>query len=566
MDPSGTYLLLLIFGAAALLLWGTRMVRTGVTRAFGSEMRRLLSGAMRRRVVAAGGGALAAASLQSSTAVALLAASLARAGMLGVALGLALMLGADVGSAGVAALLTLDIKRFWPLFIFAGYVLHTVYDGRSVRGKQTGRILLGVGLILLALNSMTVLSTELSESSLLAMLMQALAGEPLIAMVILALLAWLAHSSIAILLLVAALAEAGLLSEASLVVAMVLGVNVGGTAPAIMLTLGEPAEARRVTIGNGLFKLAGAAAGLLLLPVLGLAYEALPGGAGFRTVAAHILFNLCLAVVFLPLIHPVERLLGLLIRTPKEEADKPFGPIYVSSTPADTLPSLALSSLVRETLRMIDLVETMLREAIEMLRSEETGRAGRIERLDDQVDTLYEAIKAYATELTRQDLEKEESRRAVDVLSYATSLENAGDIIDKSLTDTVRKKIRSQAAFSEEGEAEVASLHSYVVETGRLAAAATMNWTAEGGHQLVERKRACKQIVAESSQHHLERLRRGEERSLESSSFHLDIISDLQRVNSLIASIGYSVAGIGEREAARSKQEAADDEQAGRSR
>lgn len=544
MEPNGTFLMLLIFGAAALLLWGTRMVRTGVTRAFGSEMRRILSKGLANRLVAAGSGALAAGSLQSSTAVALLVASFARSGAVPVALGLALMLGADVGSALVAALLTLDIKRLWPLFIFAGYLLHTIYDGSSAKGKQSGRILLGVGLILLALASMSEISADLSDSPTILMVMGALAGEPLVAVALLAGLTWLAHSSIAMLLFVAALASAGILADPALIVAMVLGVNIGGAMPAIIMTLGEPPAARRVPIGNGLFKVVGALAGLALLPLLAVVYEALPGAAGFRTVAMHILFNLCLVAAFLPLIHPVERLLSRLVPDLKEEGGEPaFGPKYLSAKPDEALPSIALNALVRETLRMIDRVETMLRESVALLKAGDTEGVAHVRGLDDQVDTLYEAIKAYATELTRHDLEPEESRRAIDILSYATSLENAGDVIDKSLIDVVEKKIRSKTTFSAEGEAELDRLYRYVVDTAALAAAVTMNWNGNDARQLLERKRAYKRMVGESSQRHLDRLRRGETRSLETSSYHLDIIGDFQRVNSLLAGIAYSVAG-----------------------
>lgn len=539
----GSYLLLLIFGAAALLLWGTRMVRTGVTRAFGAEMRRILAGGLGNRVVALGSGMAAAAALQSSTAVALLAASFAKTGLLGTALGLAVMLGADVGSALVAALLTLDIKRFWPVFIFAGYVLHTVYDGRSAKGKQTGRILLGVGLILLALNSMTALSNDLSDSALVQRVIEALAGEPLVAIFLMAILTWIAHSSIAILFFVASLASAGLLADPQLVVTLVLGVNLGGVVPAIMLTLSEPPAARRIALGNGLFKLVAVVAVSLLLPWSAELYAALPGDAGFRTVLLHILLNSALAAVGLWFTGPADALLRRLVAEPPAEEREVFGPLYVASAPRDVNPSLALSSLVRETLRMIDMIETMLRQAMEMLQTGDRSRSAEVHKLDDQVDTLYEAIKSYATALTRQDLEEDESRRAVDILSYATSLENAGDVIDKSLIDTVEKKIKSNASFSPEGDAEIRRIHDYVLETNRLAAAVTMNWEAESAAMLLKRKRDCKRLTGESSELHLARLRDGQARSVDSSSFHLDIIGDLQRVNSFLAGIGYAAQG-----------------------
>jgi phosphate:Na+ symporter len=545
MEVSATYFLLLMIGAAALLLWGTRLVRTGVQRAFGAEIRHLVTAGLKSRAMAAGSGALAAASLQSSTAVALLVASFARTGILAVSVCLALMLGADVGSALVASVLTLDVKRFWPVLIFLGYLLYALNDNRSSRKKEGGRVAFGIGLILLGLQTMTGISAELAASEVIRSVVVALSGEPLVAVLLLALLTWLAHSSIAILLFVASLAGAGLVAEPLLVVAMVLGINIGGAMPAIMLTLGEPAAARRVTIGNGMFKLAGAAVGLLLLPWLAQLHLLLPGEADFRTVLLHILFNSTLLATFIWFVGPIERLLSRFVVASRDEAER-FGPLYVASTPAAVRPSLALSSLVRETLRMVDIVDTMLRQAFEMLQENDRSRAIEINKLDDQLDTLYEAIKSYATDLTRQDLEEAESRRAIDILSYSTGLENAGDIIDKSLIDIIAKKIRSNTTFSDEGSYEIARLYAYTIETNRLAAAVTMNWNVEDAMQLLKRKRDFKRLVSQSSEQHLKRLRKGEVRSLETSSYHLDIIGDIQRVNSLLAGIAYAVIGASE--------------------
>jgi phosphate:Na+ symporter len=545
MEASATYLVLLMAGGAALLLWGTHLVRDGVQRAYGAELRRLLTAGLGNRAMAAGSGALAAASLQSSTAVALLLASFARSGILGLSICLALMLGADVGSALVASVLTLDVKRFWPVFIFAGYLLYALHDQSSARRKEGGRVAFGIGLIMLGLTSMAGVSADLAGSAIIQAALGALAGEPLLAVLLLALLTWMAHSSIAILLFVASLAAAGLLADPVLIVAMVLGINVGGALPAIMLTLGEPAEARRVPIGNGLFKLAGAVAGLLLLPWLAQLYGLLPGALDFRTVVFHILFNSALLAAFIGFVGPIGRLLERFVVSAREDADR-FGPIYVASAPGSIRPSLALSSLVRETLRMIDIVEAMLRQAYDMLQTNDRSRTMEIHKLDDQLDTLYEAIKSYATDLTRQDLEEAESRRAIDILSYTTGLENAGDIIDKSLIDIIAKKIRSNTTFSEEGREEIQRLYDYTLETNRLAAAVTMNWDTEDARHLLQRKRDFKRLVGESSEQHLSRLRRGEIRSLETSSYHLDIIGDFQRVNSLLAGIAYAVIGAAE--------------------
>ncbi len=538
---SGSYLLILVGGAAALLLWGTRMVRTGMTRAFGAEIRRVLSIGVRNRMLAAGSGVVAASGLQSSTAVALLIASFANAGLIPVSMGLAVMLGADIGSAIVASLFTLDIKRFWPLFVFLGYVLHTLHEGRSSRGKQSGRILLGIGLILLALESMGALSADLSESETILTVFNALGDEPLIAILVVATLTWIAHSSIAMLLFVAALASAGAVTEPTLISALVLGINLGGPMPAIILTLAQGLDGRRIVLGNGLFKLVASVAGLAMLPLLAALFALLPGEDGFRTVLLHIILNTCLAAVFLPFIHVVEKLLRQILADRPDAEQPEFGPLYISRESLEPMPEIALPSMVRETLRMVDLIDDMLRRSFDALESGTRTGSDEIAVLENRVDKLFDAIKAYATDQTRHYLGQSESRRAMDIVSYAASLETAGDVIEKGLSEAISKKNRLGLRFSAEGASEVREIFEFVMETSRLAAVVIMNWEIERSQELLQRKRTCKSLAVDSSERHLQRLRQGDVQSLETSGLHLDIVGDLQRINSLLAGIAYAV-------------------------
>ena len=149
MDISGTVLFFQIFGCAALLLWGARMVRTGITRAYGADIRALLGLGVGNRFAAALLGLTAAAVLQSSTAVALLATSFASIGVLSETIGLALMLGADLGSAVITQFFALNIKESWPLLMFVGLVCHAYFENRHLRARQFGRIGLGLGMIFL---------------------------------------------------------------------------------------------------------------------------------------------------------------------------------------------------------------------------------------------------------------------------------------------------------------------------------------------------------------------------------------------------------------------------------
>ena len=538
---TGTELLLTLAGGVTLLLWGTRMARTGFLRAFGAELRAILGAGTSNRLRAAVTGLASASLLQSSTAAALLAASFASAGLLDVSAGLAIMLGADVGSALVAQVFTFGVSALWPLLMFAGFIMHSVFEKRSSRAKQYGRIVMGLALMLLALKIISGAAVALRESQVVAEVLGSLQGEPVLAILIAMALTWIAHSSLAVVLLVASLGAAGVLA-APLALALVLGVNAGAAIPAVIITLSEAAEARRIAIGNMIFRFAGVLVAIPLLPLIEPAFAAFGHDAGRQAMTFHLAFNVGLLAVFIGLTGPVARLTERIIPGERPDED-PGRPRYLDESAKD-LPSVALSLAARETLHMGDIVETMLRRSMEALETGDARLCAEIQDMDDQVDDLYEAIKLYVTDVSREQLEDAESRRAVEIITFTTNLENIGDAIDKSLLDAALKKIKKRKMFSPEGISELRRMHAYVLDTARLALTVFMNRDVEAARLLLERKDTFRTLEQEGTQSHLERLRGGRVESVETSALHLDILRDLKRINSHLSSIAYPILDV----------------------
>ncbi|MDR0378365.1 MAG: Na/Pi cotransporter family protein [Candidatus Accumulibacter sp.] len=541
MSDSGAYELSMILGAAALLLWGVRMARTGVMRAYGAQIRRALPRALHKRSIALLTGAGAATVLQSSIAVAVFTSGLATAGAIPVADGLVLLLGADAGSAVVAALLTLNLKALWPILMFVGYLLHSIYSDTESQLKQFGRIFLGIAMILIALTFMGQVSAALAESSLIRTVVSSLGGELLIAVLLFAILTWVAHSSIAILLFWASLVQAGITTDAGLILAAVLGINIGNAGPPLLLTWNQAATARRIVIGNGLFKLAGVFvcfAGIRLIEGL---YETLPGAPSFRVVILHILFNCALIVVFTPLTRWTTNILERLFVDPPKVADG-IGPRYIPDKPGEAgektglLPVTALS---REVLRVLGTVQTMLEKTLDMLLSGNGDEAPEIARMEEKINVLYKAVRAYAVDLTRKSVDEQELQRITALLRYTASLENAGDVICKTMLGIPDDMKRAGKKFSEEGKKELDMLFHFLIGNTQLAAEVVMAWQPLTAGVLVQRKRDFKAMCQESSRQHIERLSHGVSNALESSSAHLDLISDMRWINTQVASIGY---------------------------
>ena len=531
-----TEILLSLLGGVALLLWGMRMVETGVTQAFGANLRRLIGAGMRHPLLSMLMGLGVTGLLQSSTATAMITASFARQRLVETAPALAVMLGADVGTSLVVQVLSFDLGWLSPLLLLVGVI--GFKTGRAALRQHVSRALIGLGLILLALSQIVRVSQPLRESGALGALLGAISGEPLLLILVGALVTWLAHSSLAIVLLIASLATAQLISlQAALV--LVLGANLGGVMPQVIATLGSSPAVRRIPVGNLIFKLCGLVLALPLLTHAADMVALLGGDAGRQVAHFHLAFNLALALVFIFLTRPLAALLTRLLPEVRDRDDA-TAPQYLDRS-AIANPTLALAHAERETLRMGDFVERMLSRAIDVLRFNDQRLLTEIEQLDNVVDALNQAIKLYLTDVSREPMNEKESRRLTEILSFTINLEHIGDIVDKNLMEKAAKKIRYQLQFSEEGFREICALHGRLVENFKLATGVFISADVEMAKRLITEKTRFRQLEHDAAESHLKRLRTNRMESIDTSSVHMDLLNDIKRINSHITSVAYPI-------------------------
>lgn len=529
-------LLINILGGVALLLWGVRMVRTGVTRAFGSSIRRGVAAATRNRFSSFATGLGVTAILQSSTATALIVASFSSRKMIGVAAGLAIMLGADVGSTLVVQVLSFDVSWMSPAFLFIGVT--AFLSSENSRRKSIARIFIGLGLMLLAIKLVMLASVPLREGPTISTILAPLRSEPVIAILFAALLTWIAHSSLTVIVLIMTLVSLGVV-EIHVAILMVLGANIGAAITPVVMNWGLDPAARRVPLGNLFMRTVGVICLFSLTPWV------VPFFAEFSIDAAHLIanvhtgFNLVVALFFLPLIDLVARLVTRILPD-KTGPDDLLAPRHLEEESLDT-PSVALSAAARETLRIGDTIESMLSRSMDVLRGGTSEQIKEIEREDDVVDALHEAVKLYLTKLSRQELDPEESQRVVEILTFTTNLEHIGDIIDKNLMELAAKKLKEGAVFSATGLEELESFHGEVLANLKLALSVFMTGDARLARRLMEQKVHIRELELKYSDAHYARIREGRIESLNSSSLHLDVLRDLKRINSHITSVAYPI-------------------------
>lgn len=540
---SGIVVLLHLAGAVSLLLWATRMVRTGVERAYGGTLRHRLGPILRNSLMAIGAGALLAIALQSATAVSLLVGSFAGAGAIGGTAGLLAVLGADLGSAIVVKILSFDLTLLVPLCLLAGTTIFLSTERRNWR--QIGRIIVGIGLLILSLRLIGEASEPLRESELLPVVVDYLSADPATAFLLAAIMTWLFHSSVAAILLVATLAARGLVPP-ELGVVLVLGANLGAGAVAVLLSRGSAPAARVVPIGNLMMRGAGSILALIAIILFHPDVSHLGSTPAERVIHAHLLFNVALVILGLPLAGPVSRLAERISRMGEVEAEKTAQanqPAELSALDEAALdvPTQALSNATREVVRVCETVEIMLAEIIELYRYPDKARIERLASLDDRIDRWHSAIKLYLARLTGRQLSEADALRCQELIGACVKLEQVGDIIVRNMLVHVRKKMDRKLEFTDAGWRELTAFHASVLANARLAFNVLISRDRETALQIVKEKDRLRDREKKSTEGHFQRLREGTQQSVETSSIHLDTIRDLKQINSLLAAMAYPV-------------------------
>ncbi|MBJ9999610.1 Na/Pi cotransporter family protein [Erwinia sp. S38] len=527
--------LLNLLSAVALLVWGTHIVRTGIMRVYGADLRRVLSRSVEKKPMAFLAGIGVTALVQSSNATTLLVTSFVAQNLVGLTPALVVILGADVGTALMARILTFDLSWLSPLFIFFGVVF---FLGRKqTRAGQLGRASIGLGLILLALQLIVAAAAPITQASGVKVLFSSLTGDVMLDALIGAVFAIISYSSLAAVLITATLTATGVISF-KVALCLVIGANLGSGLLAMLNNSTSNAAGKRVALGSLLFKFIGS---LMVLPFVDLLAEwlaKLPVSDEELVIFFHVFYNLIRCLIMVPFAEPMAALCKRLIRE-EPENDLRLKPKHLDTSSLDT-PALALANAARETLRMGDVLEQMLATFGKVIHGE-LREDREIRRLDDDVDVLYTAIKLYLAQMPKEDLPEEDSRRWAEIIEMALNLEQSGDILERMSGDVADKSLSARRAFSVEGMQELDAQLELLTSNLRLSLSVFLSRDLTSAKRLRRSKHRFRIINRRYSHAHVDRLHQQNVQSIETSSLHLGLLGDMKRLNSLFCAVAYSV-------------------------
>ncbi|WVJ11103.1 Na/Pi cotransporter family protein [Enterobacter hormaechei] len=522
--------LLHLLSAVALLVWGTHIVRTGVMRVFGARLRTVLSGSVEKKPLAFCAGIGVTALVQSSNATTMLVTSFVAQDLVALAPALVIVLGADVGTALMARILTFDLSWLSPLLIFIGVIF---FLGRKQsRAGQLGRVGIGLGLILLALELIVQAVTPITQANGVQVIFASLTGDIMLDALIGAVFAIVSYSSLAAVLLTATLTAAGVISF-PVALCLVIGANLGSGLLAMLNNSAANAAARRVALGSLLFKLVGS---LIILPFvhpLANLMDNLSLPKAELVIYFHVFYNLVRCLAMVPFAAPMARFCERLIRD-EPELDARLKPKHLDT------PALAIANAARETLRMGDAMETML-EGLQKVMHGEPREEKELRRLADDINVLYTAIKLYLARIPQDELAEEESRRWAEIIEMSLNLEQASDIVERMGSEIADKSLAARRAFSVEGLKELEALHEQLVSNLKLAMSVFFSSDVPSARRLRRNKHRFRILNRRYSHAHVERLHQQNVQSIETSSLHLGLLGDMKRLNSLFCAVAYSV-------------------------
>ena len=392
---------------------------------------------------------------------------------------------------------------------------------------------------MIALSQLLTILTPFEDVPSLRLLLGTIATVPVIDVIVGAALTWAAHSSVAIVLLTMSFAAQGVVPPQA-AFALVLGANLGTALNPLFEagSTGDP-SAKRLPIGNLLNRAVGCVLGLALLGVIGRWLVSFEPDASRAVADFHTLFNLAMAALFFPVLGPLARLLRWTLPARAVPTD-PSRPVYLDNDALE-IPAIAIAAASREALRMADVLETMIRATLEGLDRGDRKSIAETKRLDDVLDRLNSAIKAYLTSLDHESIDGEDDRRLSEVLAFITNLEHAGDIVERGVAANLAKRAKRNLAFSREGTSEIHGMLQRLATNVRTAAAVFMTDDARAARELLGEKEVFRDLETRATEAHFARIRAGRVESVETSALHLDLLRDLKRINAHIAAAAYPV-------------------------
>ncbi|MBS4021079.1 MAG: Na/Pi cotransporter family protein [Dethiobacter sp.] len=444
-----------VIGGLGLFLFGMQMMASGLQKAAGDKLRRILEVLTTKPAVATLTGIVVTVLVQSSSTTTVMVVGFANAGLMTLSQAVGTILGANIGTTITAQLVSFKISAV--VFPAVGIGAFLNFFGKRRLHKYVGQAILGFGLLFLGMLTMSEGLSPLRGLPVFSQIMASFAHRPLLGVLFGAAFTALVQSSSASTGVIIALTRQDLITLPA-AIALVLGTNIGTCITALLASIGASLSARRAAIAHITFNMMGVFVALLVFrPFTELVMDT-GADVARQTANAHTIFNVASTLLVLPFFKYFVALVTHLV--PGQEQTIEVGPKYLDKRMLKT-PAVAIGGTRQEILRMASLAREMVGEALQVFIRDDRKLMQQVLQKEELVDSLEKEITIYLANLAQHSLTIEQSQSVSGLMHAVNDLERIGDHA-QNIIHMAEIKMEEGLAFSEKALEELTDIYSKV--------------------------------------------------------------------------------------------------------
>ena len=534
-----TDLILILVGAAVFII-GMNMMSSGLKKATGRGLRRLLKKIRDNRFACLGIGTAATALVQSSAATSVMAIGFISAGVMTVFQGVCIILGAYIGTTVTGLLASLSTFSFSSYFIVLAVIGVILMFFKNEKMKSIGEILAGLGLLFFGLSTM---SKTINNNTDIINAVQSFFGAswmiPPLLMLVGALVTALFQSSSATSGIAIAMVSGGALGFNSAIY-IVLGGTIGTVITTLIATIGSNVNAKRtgiicliIRIFTGLVALA------IYWPLQGILGNALLTMFGSEALAVAmflVIYNVVFMLLVLPFVQVFVKLSEKLVKDKDEEKMKKALK-YIDKHLLNT-PSIAMMQVKKEIINMMELSHENMQRGFKRIIEQDASNDKLIIETEDKVDYINNKLTDFMIELTHT-VSIDEEKVLGSYFHVVNDVERIGDHAYNFYEQSI-KMVDKDLAFSDTAKKEFQEMFDVIEKMFVLAFAIFDNGTRVNLRKLHDLETKTDELKNQLSSAHYERIQKNTCK-MENSPFYTTLVSELERVADHLVNVGYSI-------------------------
>jgi len=505
----------------------------------GEKMKDILAMLSNNRFMGLITGAGVTAVIQSSSVTTVMLVGFVSANLMSLSQSIGVILGADIGTTITAQIVAFKVTKYALLLLAVGFAM--LFISKKEKIQQYGYMVMGLGMIFFGMGVMSEAMNPLRTYQPFIDLMANMSN-PLLGILVATIFTALVQSSSATMGVVIVLAMQGLISlEAG--IALALGANIGTCVTAGLASIGKPREAVRVAASHVLFKVLGV---LIMLPLIGpfaefvvyISPSPTEGVTGIDAIAsvlprqvanAHTLFNIGIAVLFLPFISQFARLVYRLVPDKPIEEEKEIQPKFLSDMLFHT-PSLALDAARHEVKRMGKRVDLMSSAMIPAVLTGDKASLLAVRDMYDEVDVLHRHIVTYLAKVGQLQLNEHQTLKLTNIMAAVNDLDHIGDLIEINMVELGLRRVDKGFKISEPTQKVINTLHVVVSDALKAALRAVVEEDIDFAYRVILMKDDMNKLTKQADIHQAARLVAADSGKFEAYSIEVDIIEKLKRI------------------------------------